>query len=359
MQSGIDNNIIITEPSKNLRTLGRNALAGKWKIAILAVIVFLLVLQLPQQILDSLFGVNMADMYGDGYYQGMDAGVYSNMYYTMPKVSPLSSLYMLLVGGPLSLGISLFFLALFRRQLVEVSDVFLGFEKFGKALGLFVYMTLFIFLWTLLFIIPGIIAAIRYSQAFYILADDPEKGIRQCMDESKAMMKGNKLKYFCLELSFIGWLILSSIPASVLITVGDALGSDGIITVIFSIIAGLFMAPVIAYMSATQAGFYEILAGHLIKATEPAPVEPAPVPVPAALQEELAPVQEEKAPAAEAAVEAEPAQEAEPEKAPEAFFETAQEVQPQQEAAPEATAAEETAEQAESVFDVPAAEDKE
>ena len=61
------------------------------------------------------------------------------------------------------------------------------------------FQSLFIFLWSLLLIVPGIIAAIRYSQAFFILADDPSKGIRQCMDESKAMMNGNKMKYFCLS----------------------------------------------------------------------------------------------------------------------------------------------------------------
>ena len=284
MQSGIDNNIIITEPSKNLRTLGRNALAGNWKIAILAVIVYTLILQVPQDILNSLFGVNMSYMYGDDYYYGMDAGLYSDLYSAMPRVSPLSSLYMILVGGPLELGLSLFFLALFRRQLVEVSDIFLGFEKFGKALGLFVYMSLFIFLWMLLFIIPGIIAAIRYSQAFYILADDPEKGIRQCMDESKAMMKGNKMKYFCLSISFIGWLFLASIPASLITTVGDAVGSGGFVSGIFAIIGGLMLVPVMVYMNTTFAGFYEILAGHLIKATEPAPVDPVDVPLPESLQ---------------------------------------------------------------------------
>ena len=73
-QNMMGQNIIITEPSSNLRALGRNALAGKWKLAIIAVIVYDLCLELPPIILNSLFGMNLGDlyMYSDGY---------SSMYY--------------------------------------------------------------------------------------------------------------------------------------------------------------------------------------------------------------------------------------------------------------------------------------
>ena len=62
-QNMIDQNIIITEPSRNLRALGRNALTGKWKIAIMASAVCTLCLSVPPAILDELFGVNVADIY--------------------------------------------------------------------------------------------------------------------------------------------------------------------------------------------------------------------------------------------------------------------------------------------------------
>jgi uncharacterized membrane protein len=172
------------------------------------------------------------------------------------------------------LGISLFFLATFRKHDVQVADMFLGFEKFGKALGLFLFMELFVFLWSLLFIIPGIIASFRYSQAFFILADDPDKGIRQCMNESKAMMKGNKAKYFLLSLSFIGWMVLSAIPSGIVESIGGIITDNSFVMALFSIIGGLFMAPVTAYLYSTFAGFYEILSGHLIKETMPVPVTP-------------------------------------------------------------------------------------
>ena len=279
-QNFYGNNIIITDPSSNLRALGRNALAGKWQSAIIAVIVYTLCVQLPPASLNTLFGVDMGELYsmnmGYSYNVGVDG--YSTVYNSMPAYSPLSGIYSLLVTGAMDLGLTLFFLAMFRRQIVGIGDVFLGFERYGKALGLFLFQGLFILLWSLLFIVPGIIAAIRYSQAFFILADDPNKGIRQCMDESKMMMRGNKAKYFCLSLSFIGWGILASIPAGVLSGISEALYLSGFMTVLFDIVGALCMAPVIAYIYSTQAGFYEILAGHLIKETQPAPIDPEAIP---------------------------------------------------------------------------------
>ena len=289
-QNFYGNNIIITDPSSNLRALGRNALAGKWQSAIIAVIVYTLCVQLPPAILNTLFGVDMGELYsmnmGYSYNVGVDS--YSTVYNSMPAYSPLSGIYSLLVTGAMDLGLTLFFLAMFRRQIVGIGDVFLGFERYGKALGLFLFQGLFILLWSLLFIVPGIIAAIRYSQAFFILADDPNKGIRQCMDESKMMMRGNKAKYFCLSLSFIGWGILASIPAGVLSGISEALYLSGFMTVLFDIVGALCMAPVIAYIYSTQAGFYEILAGHLIKETQPAPIDPEAIP--AAMRQPQAPV---------------------------------------------------------------------
>lgn len=266
-------NIVITESSSNLRALGRNALIGKWKTALIAVIIYELCIGVPPIILNELFGVNI----GEVYYSAGYGSVYSDYgyaYQDMTSYSSLSGIYLLLVTGSLTLGLTLFFLAMFRRQKVEVTDIFLGFEKFGKALGLFLFSSLFIFLWSLLFIIPGIIASIRYSQAFYILADDPEKGIRQCMNESKRMMKGNCGKYFCLGLSFIGWILLSMVPAVIIDMIVTALYAPPLVSSLISMLTTMFVVPVLVYSYSTFTGFYEILAGHLIKETEPAPVEP-------------------------------------------------------------------------------------
>lgn len=93
---------------------------------------------------------------------------------------------------------------------VAATDV-IDFRNFGKKLGLFWFIALFVFLWSLLLVVPGIIAAIRYSQSFFILKEHPEYGIRQCVNESKKMMKGNKGNYFIMMLSFIGWFALAAV----------------------------------------------------------------------------------------------------------------------------------------------------
>ena len=97
----------------------------------------------------------------------------------------------------------------------DLNDEFAYFKYFGKALGLRVVMYVFIFLWTLLFLIPGLIATYRYAMAPYILAEHPEMGIMEAIDASKQMMDGNKWSLFCLEISFIGWSILSSLTLGI------------------------------------------------------------------------------------------------------------------------------------------------
>lgn len=116
----------------------------------------------------------------------------------------------LLVTGFLTFGLCRVFLQLVRGQKdkVEVGDLFCGTEKFGDLLVLYLLQSLFTFLWTLLFIIPGIIKSYAYSMAFYIKHDHPEYDWRRCLDESQRMTKGHKWQLFCLDLSFIGWTLL-------------------------------------------------------------------------------------------------------------------------------------------------------
>ena len=92
-----------------------------------------------------------------------------------------------------------------------------GFSNPVKLVLLSFLTGILIFLQSLLLIVPGIIAAFAYSQAVYILLDNPEKGVMQCLKESRQMMKGHKWELFRLDLSFLGWLLLSAIvmPAEI------------------------------------------------------------------------------------------------------------------------------------------------
>jgi uncharacterized membrane protein len=114
----------------------------------------------------------------------------------------------LVITGPFALGLTYFTLSISRNQDAKLEQIFQGFNNFGTALGAYLLMALFIILWTLLLIVPGIIAAISYSMTFYIIADDNTIGAMDAIDKSKKMMYGYKWKYFCLCLRFIGWALL-------------------------------------------------------------------------------------------------------------------------------------------------------
>ncbi|MBI2410072.1 DUF975 family protein [Candidatus Kaiserbacteria bacterium] len=123
-----------------------------------------------------------------------------------PLIGPVASL---ILSGPLMLGMVAFFLSFSRGQDTRFADLFKGFEHFGRAMGTYLWMTLFIVLWTLLLIVPGIIAAIAYSQTFFLMADDAAIAHRPALKKSREMMYGYKWKYFCLQLRFLGWALLS------------------------------------------------------------------------------------------------------------------------------------------------------
>ena len=78
-------------------------------------------------------------------------------------------------------------------------------------IGTLLMILFFTMLWSLLFVIPGIIKSYSYSMAFYILAENPEMSAREALNESKEIMKGNKLNLFVLQLSFILWELLATV----------------------------------------------------------------------------------------------------------------------------------------------------
>ncbi|WP_397540193.1 DUF975 family protein [Rummeliibacillus pycnus] len=112
---------------------------------------------------------------------------------------------------PFSIGVYWFYLSLVRKNNPQISNVF-SVYKDGKTsiklIGASILQGIFIFLWSLLLIIPGIIKSIAYSQTFYLLRDHPEYTILEAITESRRRMDGLKWKYFLLGLSFIGWGIL-------------------------------------------------------------------------------------------------------------------------------------------------------
>lgn len=98
-----------------------------------------------------------------------------------------------------------------ERKTINYSDLFSQFSRLGAGFAMQFLRWLFVFLWTLLFIIPGIIASYSYSMTAYIMVDHPEYSALEAITESKKMMRGHKWRLFCLHFSFIGWYLLSAL----------------------------------------------------------------------------------------------------------------------------------------------------
>jgi len=152
------------------------------------------------------------------------------------------ALLLLLFQPLLDVGFLSYCMKITRAQDTEFKDIFNGFLFIVKVLSIFLLTTIFIFLWSLLLIIPGIVASYRYRFAYYILIDDPSKSALQCITESKLMMDGKKLDLFTIDISFIGWYILELI---VLIVMPFPFPIP---------IVSLWLSP---YLGLTRAGFYE------------------------------------------------------------------------------------------------------
>ena len=113
-----------------------------------------------------------------------------------------------IIGGAVTLGYVKFNLDMVDGQTPMFKDLFSQFHRFGDGFVMQLLRGIFTALWTLLFIIPGIIAAYRYAMTPYILYENPGMSASDAIKESKQLMDGNKWRLFCLNFSFIGWDIL-------------------------------------------------------------------------------------------------------------------------------------------------------
>ena len=128
--------------------------------------------------------------------------------FTYTTTGLFTSLFALIVTGILGFGIIEYFLNISRNKEVNWKDIFNRKDMFVFYLILSLLVGLFTFLWSLLFIIPGIIAALSYSLVYYIKLDNPELEYMDTIKKSKELMNGHKWDFFLLQLSFIGWILL-------------------------------------------------------------------------------------------------------------------------------------------------------
>ena len=191
-----------------LKSRAKEQLKGKWAIAVGTVLVANIILEVDV-----------------GYKVASKLGI-EGLSYSLDLIA-------LLLGGVISVGLCRFLLDMAtKRREPRFDTLFSSFNIYLKTLGLNILITLAVLAGTLLFIVPGIIVSLMFSQAFYILSEDPSKSITQCINESVNLMSGHKWELFYLNLTFIGWWVLS------LVTLG---------------IAALWVAP---YQKLTEANFY-------------------------------------------------------------------------------------------------------
>lgn len=132
---------------------------------------------------------------------------------------------MLLLTGPLYTGVAWVYLAISRREQVDVAYMFSGFKEFGRTFLAYLLICIFTFLWSLLLFIPGIIKTYSYSQTFFILRDNPNISALDAITESRHMMNGHKGRLFGLSLTFLLWYLIPlavAIVGSIIVASGSA-----------------------------------------------------------------------------------------------------------------------------------------
>ncbi|MDM5360251.1 DUF975 family protein [Peribacillus sp. ACCC06369] len=179
-----------------LKRKALHSLGGKWGTAVSLMLLFFLI----NIILPLIVEVIVSGGFSQWFMQE-ETPVWSDIFSTVLSIALI----------PLTISTTWFYLNLVREGNPDIPEVF-AIYKDGrtsfKLIGASILQGIFIFLWSLLLIIPGIIKSIAYSQQFFLLKDHPEYTVLESITESRKRMKGLKWKYFLMHLSFIGWGIL-------------------------------------------------------------------------------------------------------------------------------------------------------
>lgn len=115
----------------------------------------------------------------------------------------------------LTVGFYLYILKMVRKEEYEKEDLFKYVKDVLPIVAISILTMVFVLLWSILLIIPGVIAAIGYSMVLYIYADNPELTPMEYLEQSKKMMQGYRWDYFVFVLSFIGWILLCGLTLGI------------------------------------------------------------------------------------------------------------------------------------------------
>ena len=206
--------------AEDFRSIARDALNGKWKIAVLAGLVATLLgavedmgpkvkINIDASSADASFEFAGQTIFSTGGGLNSDIGAFlvGSFTYIMIAALIMGAVYFIL-GSIIKVGYAKFNLNLVDRLEGSFENLFAYFSDWKTTVAARFLQSIYILLWSLLFIIPGIIASYSYAMTEYILAENPELSASEAISRSKQMMDGNKWRLFCLQFSFIGWSIL-------------------------------------------------------------------------------------------------------------------------------------------------------
>lgn len=227
--------------AQDFRRDARDALKGRWGIAVVAGLIASLlgaVTESTSEVNLNIGGETTIDIPAiiNGISPQVKALIAGGLIYLFMAAFVMAALYFVL-GGVTEIGYAKFNINIADRKNAGIDNIFSYFSIWKSAAVLRLLKTLYIFLWSLLFIIPGIVAAYSYAMTSYIMAENPDMTASEVLSLSKQMMIGNRARLFCMQLSFIGWDILS------VITLG---------------IGSLWLTP---YKQAATAAFYREVSG--------------------------------------------------------------------------------------------------
>ncbi|MBR1780745.1 MAG: DUF975 family protein [Oscillospiraceae bacterium] len=222
--------------------------------------------------------VQFVGMSGGEITEGMMNAMTQEILSTFQGVGASVALLLLLLAGfytsVVSIGYRSYCVSRMRGEDPGTQPLFSKFGMAAKVILLDILTFVFIYLWSMLFVIPGIVAAYRYSMAPYILLDNPEISPLEAIRRSKKMMAGHKGELFVTELSFFGWGLLAGIVESIVGRIFSAFGSSTVTVIgetLASTAVGMFLT---CYIMLTVAGFYNFLLGNSAPPVEERHFEP-------------------------------------------------------------------------------------
>ena len=211
--------------AEDFRRIARNALTNKWLIAVAVGLVASLLggigsngpefkVNINGSNISMNFNMAGQTIYSTGTNGGINSEIGAFILASLPIII-IVALFMAVVyfvlGSFVGVGYAKFNLNLVDKKNAAFENLFEYFSHWKTTTITRLLRALYTFLWSLLFIIPGIVAGFSYAMTDYILAEDPELTADEAISQSKSIMMGNKWRFFCLQFSFIGWDILATL----------------------------------------------------------------------------------------------------------------------------------------------------